>query len=114
MTNVVICDDDKNFIPYMRKMLEKAGFEGDNTTFYEYNSGKEMLDGITEDIKCDLLILDIQMPFIDGGKTAQEFRKTFPDTILVFCSGESQPTVGLFKVSPFRYLLKEYTDEVIV
>ncbi len=114
MYHIILCDDDKDFMPYMKKMLEKADLLVENTIFYEYTSGKEMLDNITEDMKCDLLILDVQMPQLDGNETAIEFRRIFPDAVLVFCSGECQPTVKSFKVAPFRYLLKEYTDEEIV
>jgi len=35
----------------------------------------------------DLLIVDVQMPGINGNETARQFRKQFPDTVLVFCSG---------------------------
>jgi len=114
MYQVILCDDDNNFISYMKKMLEKAGLAEENAVFQEYNSGKELLDNITQDTQCDLLILDIQMPGLDGNETAKEFRKLFPNTVLVFCSGECLPTVKSFKVTPFRYLLKEYKDEEII
>lgn len=114
MYHIILCDDDKDFMPYVKKMLEKAELLEGNAAFYEYSSGKEMLDNITEDMQCDLLILDVQMPQLDGNETAIGFRRIFPDAVLVFWSGECQPSVKAFKVSPFRYLLKEYTDEEII
>ncbi len=59
----------------------------------------------------DLLILDVLMSGMDGNETARNFRKQFPDTLLVFCSGVCMPTVESFETTPYRYWLKEYTEE---
>ncbi|MBQ7065911.1 MAG: response regulator transcription factor [Lachnospiraceae bacterium] len=105
MYHIGICDDDPVFINYMKRLF------GEGITFYEYLSGEEMLQDMQNREKYDLLILDIALPGMDGNQTAKEFRKRFPDTLLVFCSGVYMPTVESFETTPYRYWLKKYSEE---
>lgn len=111
---IAICDDENNFIKYMKKMLLKSGLKKEETTFCEYNSGEELINSLESCDKIDLLILDMQMKELDGHKTARLFRNQFPSSVIVFCSGVYLPTVESFETTPFRYLLKEYTDERMI
>ena len=56
----------------------------------------------------------MKMEGMNGDDTAIEFRKKYPHTIIVFCSGLCFPTVKSFEVNAYRYLLKKYcTDKMI-
>lgn len=110
MYHIAICDDDIIFIKYMKRMLLSTDLSKEDITFHEYTSGEAFIDALTQITTIDLLILDIQMPGMNGNQTAKKFRELFPFSILVFCSGVYQPTVESFETTPFRYLLKEYTD----
>lgn len=114
MYHIVICDDDKRYINYIRRMLLECGLKKDDVMFYEYMSGEELVISMERMEKIDLLILDMQMKEYDGNRTAKLFRKQFPSSIIVFCSGVCQPTVESFETTPFRYLLKEYTEERMI
>jgi DNA-binding LytR/AlgR family response regulator len=95
----------------MKKMLLKSGFNEDETMFYGYNSGEELLNSVQNCGNVNLLILDMQMKNMNGNVAAKKFRKYFPLSVIVFCSGVCMPTVEAFESNPFRYLLKEYTDD---
>ena len=110
MINIAICDDDLRYIQYVKKKLIEAGLNENETSFYEYMSGTALLNTFPR-IEFDLLILDVQMDDMDGNEVAQRFRENYINTILVFCSGVYNPTPESFKVSPYRYILKQYTDE---
>ncbi len=113
MYNIAICDDEEKVIQYLKRVIINAGLRREKVKFYEFSSGEEFIDYLKDAISCDLLILDMQMKKMDGNETAKAFRKVFPTTTLVFCSGVCMPTVKSFEAAPFRYLLKEYTDEHI-
>lgn len=113
MYNIAICDDEEKVIQYLKNIIINTGISKESVKFYEFSSGEEFIDYLNDAVSCDLLILDIQMKKMDGNETAKEFRKVFPTTTLVFCSGVCMPTVKSFEVTPFRYLLKTYTDEHI-
>lgn len=108
MYYIGICDDDEAFIKYIKRLFSELQPE---IEFFEYFSGEELICDMRERTIFDLLILDMQMPGMDGNETAKEFRKQFPNTLLVFCSGVCMPTVESFEATPYRYWLKEYTEE---
>lgn len=115
MYHIAICDDDKEFISYIERIIKQANC-GDRheIIFFEYTSGEELLNNIDGYNQYDLLILDMQLGGIDGDETARVFRKKFPYAVLVFCSGVRPPSVKSFKATPFRYLLKTYSDKKFV
>lgn len=107
--HIVICDDDKRFIDYIKDVILQSGIEQDEVLFYEYLSGNDLIGGLDRQKVCDLLVLDIQMKGMDGNETAVKFREKFPIATLVFCSGVCHPTDESFKVTPFRFLFKSYS-----
>lgn len=110
MYHIAICDDDKAYIQYLERLFRESACK-EQIQFYEYLSGEELVLDMQQQEKYDLLIMDMQLEKMDGNETAKAFRKSFPDTILVFCSGVSLPTVESFETTPYRYWLKEYTEE---
>lgn len=114
MYYIAICDDDMHFISYMKNVLAEAGIPENFCTYFEFQSGKDFIHAFDNISRIDLLILDIQMPDLDGNEIAKQFRYHFPDSVLVFCSGIYKPTVKSFEPNPFRYLLKEYTDSQLI
>lgn len=111
MYYIAICDNDKTFIKFIKKIILKSGLKKEEVIFYEYSLGNEMIEKLQELEFCDLLILDIKIKEIDSYEIAKSFRKIFKDSILVFCSSTCAPTEECFKVTPYRYLYKDYTDK---
>lgn len=103
-----ICDDDPGFIEYIKRLFHELCTD---IEFYEYFSGEELIQDMPNREKFDGLILDVFMPGIDGDETARIFREQFADTLLVFCSGVCMPSVSSFETTPYRYWLKEYTED---
>lgn len=110
MYYIAICDDHQEFVQYMRRLVESC-MQGEGVTFYEYNSGEELIADMGQRKHLDLLLLDMQLKEMNGNETAKAFRIHFPSSMLVFCSGMYEPTVESFEVTPYRYLLKRYTEE---
>lgn len=108
MYHIGICDDDPIFIKYIKQLFCEVQRE---IEFYEYLSGEALIQDMQMRESYDLLILDMQLPGMDGNETAKKFREQFPNTLLVFCSGVCMPTVESFEATPYRYWLKEYAEE---
>lgn len=114
MYYIAICDDDDKYIEYIKRMLFVSGINKSEAIFYEYGSGEELIDSLEVFERIDLLILEMKLKKLNGNETAKMFRNKFPDSVIVFCSDVYLPTAEIFEVTPFRYLLKNYTDERMI
>lgn len=115
MHHVAICDDDLVFISYIKKILDQCKSNNQHQLkIHEFCSGEDLINSLDGGNHFDLLILDMELGGIDGDETARLFRMKFKETVLVFCSGVCAPTVKSFKATPYRYLLKTYTDRQFI
>ena len=53
---------------------------GDCKVIHQSNNGKELIDYLSNGIKIDVAVLDLNMPVMDGFETAKFLQKKFPDT----------------------------------
>ena len=80
---VMTVDDQAVFRDVARAMIESTpGFE----LAGEASSGVEAIT-IAEEIRPDLVILDVRMPGLDGIETARRLSLTRPGTVIVLVSG---------------------------
>ncbi|MBR1740947.1 MAG: LytTR family transcriptional regulator DNA-binding domain-containing protein [Lachnospiraceae bacterium] len=114
MYRIAICDADASFLKYMKEMILRCDIRLEEVEFYDYTSGEDFAGHLNLLPSCELLIVDMQLKGMDGHETARHFRKYFPHSVLVFCSGDAAPTEESFKVAPYRYLSKKYSDERMV
>lgn len=112
MYHIVICDDReedlKRFVDFVRSSKEYE----DSMKISTYSSGVDFLEAGKEAV--DLMILDMQMAGMNGYETAMELRTYNSQAVLAFCSSVCMPSPEHFNVQPYRYLLKDYSDEKII
>lgn len=112
MIQIAFCDDNQQELQRIRALLSELNpFDG-NYEVTVFSSGEELLR--SDKRPFDLLFLDVQMPELNGYETARRIRETDQNTTLIFLTGVAAPTVEVFQVSPFRYLMKQMDDETIV
>lgn len=73
---LLVVDDDVTFLLMTRKAMEKSGFVVTTLT-----SGEEALE-VWAELQPDLVLLDINLPGIDGTVVCKELRKTMDDSVL--------------------------------
>ena len=106
MTRIALCDDDKAAIPVIsgaaRSAFESKGFTVEMDTF---NSGTDLLSAL--DAKpYDLILLDIDMPDLDGievGKRVKAFDHAIPVVFVSECEGR---VFESFSVQPLGFVRK--------
>ena len=116
MYDIFICDDDEFFCVRIRKLFNSSVPNPADYTFHSYTNISLFLNDIKEIPKIDILFLDIQFPEsanLDGYDAAEIFRKYFSNAILVFCSGVYDITPDALFHTPFRYIKKENSDDMI-
>ena len=112
MFKVAICDDDKNYRIIVKEIISRYSNNAEGIGFYEYSSGEELLADIHQ--MHNLLFLDIQMAKMDGNEAAKKFRAANKSAVLVFCTNYQNPTTESFKVQPYRYIMKDLRDRMLV
>jgi len=79
--HILLVDDDRQVLRYMKRALEKSGYAVTATT-----SGKRAVAIIQEHLP-DLLILDLNMPEPDGFEVLKTERSKFPYLRILAVSG---------------------------
>ncbi len=79
-----IVDDDPIYIFATRKIMKMAGF---CNSFLVFHNGKEALDNLQAIIKSgsqvpDIILLDLNMPIMDGWQFLDEFVKVQHDKVI--------------------------------
>jgi signal transduction histidine kinase/CheY-like chemotaxis protein len=82
---IYMAEDDAFSTIYMKKILEKTSAE----TVFVIN-GQEMLDLISDRVP-DLVLLDVNMPVLNGYDTALEIRKTHKDLPIIAQTAYAMP-----------------------
>ncbi|HZG59663.1 MAG TPA: response regulator transcription factor [Anoxybacillus sp.] len=111
-TRIVIIDDHQLFREGVKRILD---FEEDFEVVAEGADGSEALN-IVEQYRPDVVIMDINMPNINGVEATRQLVKTYPDTKVIILSihdDENYVTHAL-QTGAMGYLLKEMdADELI-
>ena len=107
---IAICDDESQICEVMRDKLQKYYFSQNiNLSIQTFNCGEELLESNLDCI--NVLFLDVDMPGMNGLKTAKAIRKKNKDMIIIFLTAYSEFVFESFKVDAFRYLIKPVKDQ---
>lgn len=104
---IAICDDEQNQIEYLLGVL--SSWAGKNRHVVEirtYSSAKSFLFDWSEEKDFDILLLDIEMPEMNGVELAKMVRKENSTVQIVFITGYYEYFSDGFDVSALHYLIK--------
>lgn len=110
MYKVILADDKIQEREYLRKFIEE-NFSWDLKILNVAHDGEEVLSMIRKE-EPDLLLLDIQMPKVDGLEVAAQVSRTHPKikVVLITAFAEFSYAKQAIKLGVSDYLLKPYTD----
>jgi two-component system response regulator HydG len=110
MHRVLVVDDDKVLQDSVRQALEFHHFFVDTA-----DNGKEALNKVTSD-KYDLVVMDVNMPEMDGIEALEQIKKYNPSIIVLILTAYSNvgDAVKAVKLGAFNYLEKPITSENLV
>lgn len=83
MCRILIVDDEKDERNVIRFLLKKFDFE---LEIVEAANGKEALEALLRS-PADILLTDVQMPFVNGIELATKVRERYDDIEIIFFSG---------------------------
>lgn len=113
MLRIAICDDEKSQLNLLKNILSiHLDLKGIDYKIYEFNSGENLLDSITEE-DYDIIFSDIEMANIDGIETAKNIRLHNKKSIIIFVTAYPDFVFQGYEVKAFNYILKPYKPEKI-
>jgi CheY-like chemotaxis protein len=84
---VLIVDDSPAMLRYLRVLLELESYHVETAS-----NGSEAVQRMREGCAPAIVLLDLEMPGMDGLKTLQSLRKLQPDLKVIMCSGVDDAT----------------------
>ena len=108
MIRIAICDDEQRAVALhekiVRSSLQACGIGCEITTYLE---SRNLLCDITEDgFFYDLIVLDIEMPGINGMELVRQMKAFLPNGKVIFVTSHTEYAIDAFELSVFRYVPK--------
>ncbi|MBW3082185.1 LytR/AlgR family response regulator transcription factor [Bifidobacterium phasiani] len=105
MMNIAVVDDDDRDAAVTIELIDRY-YAGDETRYAvtRYGDGGTFLEGYRADF--DLVVLDVEMPGLDGLETARRLREIDGNVVLVFTTKMAQYAAAGYDVDAIGYLLK--------
>lgn len=85
MTNILVCDDDKEIVDVIEIYLQQEGYQ-----IYKAYDGEQAIK-VLKETNIQLLIIDIMMPRLDGIHATLKIRE-FSSVPIIFLSAKSEDT----------------------
>ncbi len=110
MPRILTVDDSRAVRTIIAKQVKELGLEVD-----EAEDGQQALDKL-EEIACDLILLDVTMPVMDGPTMLQKLRERGDKTPVIMLTSESKRSVvaDAMKLGISDYILKPFKPEELM
>lgn len=99
--DILICDDEPLAVERLSRLVTQLG----HTVVATATHGRQAID-MAQSYEPDVVLLDIQMPEMDGLSCAQYLRQLDPMPAVVFCTAYDGYALDAFKSHAEGYLLK--------
>lgn len=112
MIKVAVVDDIKTV---RETIVSKLQLSKDLSVIKEFSNGKEILHAMMQGLEADIIVMDIEMPEMDGIQATEKILSKYPDTKILMCTVFDDET-NLFKAicaGAKGYLLKDEKPEKI-
>jgi FixJ family two-component response regulator len=106
---VAVVDDDESVCRALRRLLRAAGMDSER-----FGTGDALLDAMNAAWRPDCIVLDVQMPGINGLDVQK--RIAGAKVPIVFITAHDDPAVreAALAAGAFAYLHKPFDDEVFI
>ena len=105
MIRLALVEDDELYRSQLREYIDKySAVSGKKFTVTEFSDGDEIALGYKA--VYDIILMDIEMKFMDGMMAAEEIRKVDTEVIIIFITNSPQYAIKGYAVDALDYVLK--------
>jgi DNA-binding NarL/FixJ family response regulator len=110
--NIKICIAEDNYF-LVKAIKEKLSFFDDLSVKFHANNGAELIGKLEENHNIDVILMDIQMPEMDGIKATELIRNKYPQIKIIMLTvvDDDEYIFNAIKAGANGYLLKEIDAE---
>ena len=109
MIQILLCDDEKEALCFLSSIIEKY--------CSDYHCQIRAFTNASEAVKasstCDICILDIDLPEMDGIALAEQIQEKNKDVLTLFYSCKDYLVFDSFKVHPYDFIRKSESEESV-
>lgn len=108
---VLIAEDNPDLSFLTRMTIESASCE----VVGEARNGAEAIE-LVEDLRPDVVVMDLKMPIMDGVEATRTLRYRFPDLEIILFSGSDDPIAHdeMLQAGADASVDKDHLDELVV
>ena len=105
MFQIAVAEDEPNTFDQIRNYLDRYASENQlELQISHFENGFEISDSYVP--KYDIILMDIDMPLVNGITAARKIRDQDPSVIIIFITNLSQYAIQGYSVQAFDYILK--------
>lgn len=109
MTTILIVDDDPNILKLVSVHLTEVGYK-----VFKAENGNEALEALEKE-KCDLAVVDVMMPYMDGYSLTKEIRELYDiPIILLTAKNQIEDKEQGFQSGTDDYLVKPFEPKELL
>lgn len=107
MIRIAICDDEMTFVDKINTLISEWSAQNQYFSVIQtFSNGQNLIYDIEDGQHYDLVILDIEMPAINGMEVADAIRRLLPDILVIFVTSHTEYALDAYELSIFRYISK--------
>ena len=107
MFRIAICDDENRILEDLSRMVLKLIPDADVSAFGE---GRALIDG-ADKAGYDVVLLDIDMPDLNGLEVAAFFQAADRKPLIIFVTSHDELVYDSLQLHPFGFVRKSYLDK---
>lgn len=105
LIRIAIVDDDPGYAAQLREYLEQYEKESGNPIeAVVFADGDEILENYRPSF--DIILMDVEMRFVDGVTAAREIRRFDPEVVIIFITNMAQYAIQGYEVEALDYVIK--------
>lgn len=105
MIRIALVEDEESYVATLREFLARYERErGERLQITVFSDGDEIALGYRSEY--DVILMDIEMRFMDGMTAAEEIRRVDPEVIIIFITNSPQYAIKGYAVDALDYVLK--------